>query len=352
MSRRKEMEMHEIRVAGRTVYVPSAKVCNQTVVVTGNWLRIAAVKDEELVEGQIFDHPAAFVEGVRQSGLPADTFSFAQKLPETAPKYDFKFYWDNWAALPITGYKAWWEKLPHQTRTNVRRAAKCGISVRSAEFNDEFVSGVHAIYNETRIRQGKPFWHFGKDFDRVKHETATYLDRSEFLGAYLDGQLIGFIKIVQVDRVARIIHILSRVEQQDKRPTNALLAKAVELCEQKGMSLLIYGKYRYCESENSSLTEFKRRHGFEERRFPRYFCPLNMKGKLAVSIGLMRGVKEMFPAPLKRLARMVRCELYSKLDRHNASGALPGTGHADERAGDGATDSKEAARVRSRSQAA
>jgi hypothetical protein len=316
MSSPVEMVQHEIRVAGKTLYVPSVKVCGQTVVVKGNWLRIAAIKDEELVEGQLFDHPAAFVDQLRQSPLPADIFSFAQKLPEAAPRYGFDFYWDNWAALPITCYNGWWEKkLPRQTRTNIRRAAKCGVVVRRAEFDDELVGGIQAIYNETRIRQGKPFWHFGKDFDTVKRESATYLERSEFLGAYLNGELIGFIKIIYVDRIATIIHILSRADHQDKRPTNALLAKAVETCECKGMSFLVYGKYVYNDNKDSSLTEFKRRNGFEELRFPRYFCPLNAKGKVAISMGLARGLKEMFPAQVTSLVRSLRSEVYSRCDR-------------------------------------
>jgi hypothetical protein len=323
MDPRVKLERHEIRVAGKTVYVPSVKVCGQTIVATGNWLRVARIKDEELVEGQIFGHPAAFVEGIRQSQLPADVFTFAQKLPETTPRYGFYFYWDNRAVLPITSYEDWWEKkLPHQTRTNVRRAAKCGVTVRREEFGDEFVRGIQAIYNETRIRQGKPFWHFGKDFATVKRESATYLERSEFLGAYLNDELIGFLKITYVDRVAMIIHILSKAAHRGKRPTNALIAKAVEVCGCKGMSFLIYGNYDYAGGRNSSLTEFKRRNGFEEMRFPRYFCPLTAKGKLAVAMGLLEGVKGAIPPPVTSLMKRLRAEFYSRREQRRQGRAV------------------------------
>ena len=65
----------------------------------------------------------------------------------------------------------------------------------------------------------------------------------------------------------------------DKRPNNALIAKAVEICATEGKSHFIYGSYVYYDP-NSSLTEFKRRNGFEPVALPRYFIPLTLKGKL------------------------------------------------------------------------
>jgi hypothetical protein len=117
-----------------------------------------------------------------------------------------------------------------------------------------------------------------------------------------------------------IIHILSREEHHDKRPTNALLAKAVETCECKGMAFLIYGKYCYNGNKDSSLTEFKHRNGFEELRFPRYFCPLNAKGKLAIKMGLQGGMREVIPAPVTSLVRRLRSEFYSHCARWRQRG--------------------------------
>jgi hypothetical protein len=322
-----EVERHEIRIAGRTMYVPSATVCDQTVVVTGKWVRTAALKDEELVEGSLFSHPDAFIEGIRRSKLSADVFTFAQKLPEATPRYDFDFQWDNRAVLPITDYRNWEKKLPHQTRTNIRRAARCGVVVRREAFSDEFVWGIRAIYNDTPIRQGKPFWHFGKDFETVRRESATYLDRSEFLGAYLNDELIGFLKITYVDRVATIIHILSRAAHHEKRPTNALLAEAVKVCESKGMSFLTYGKYHYVGCGNGSLTEFKRRNGFEELKFPRYFCPLTVKGTLALRMGLLRDLKEVIPAPVTGVLRGLRAKFYAGRQKSCERGHTVGAPH-------------------------
>jgi hypothetical protein len=307
-------EKTEIRIAGKTLYVPSAEICGRTVVVTGNWLRVAAVNNEDLVEGEVIKAPEVFIEQMRKSPLRADILTFAQKPTESAPKYRYHFQWDNWAAIPISKFEDWWEtRLPQESRKNVRRAAKRGVVVKVAQFDDELVKGIQAIYNETPVRQGKHFWHFGKDFETVKQENGDYLERSEFLGAYFDQELIGYIKIIYVDRMATLVQILAKGEHQDKRPMNALLAKAVEVCESKHISHLLYGKYVYDEQYSSPLTEFKRRNGFEEIKVPRYFVPLSVKGELACKLGAHKGARAMIPTPLLTSLKRLRSQFYRNL---------------------------------------
>jgi hypothetical protein len=307
-------ELAEVRFRGRTFYVPSVEICGRTVVATGHWLRQAAIRDEDVVEGEIVEDPRLFLDEIRKSPLRADILTFAQKIPETSPKHAHYFEWDNWAVVPITSFDDWWEKrLPQETRKNVRRAAKRGLTVKSVSCDDEFVKGIERIYNESPVRQGRRFWHFGKDFETVKREASTYLDRSEFLGAYVNDELAGFIKIVYVDRTATLMHIISKNEHQDKRPMNALLAKAVEVCCKKGNSFLIYGKYIYDGNEKSPFTEFKRRNGFEEIKYPRYFVPLTVKGRLGIQLGLHKGLKGLIPRPAVNLLRDVRSQFYQRL---------------------------------------
>jgi hypothetical protein len=306
-----KVQLAEIRIAGKTIYAPSAAICGRTVVVTGNWLRHAAIKDEDVVEGEIVEDPRVFLEKLKRSPLQADIFSFSQKIPDTTPKYSYPFEWDNSAVIPITSYNDWWEKrLPQESRRNVRRAAKRGVVVRAAQLDDEFVRGIQGIYNETPIRQGRRFWHFGKDCETVRMENATYPERSDFLGAYLDDELIGFIKMIYVDQMAALSQIICKIEHQDKRPTNALLAKAVEVCDKKGLKLLIYAKFVYDENQSSPLTEFKRRNGFEEIRYPRYIVPLTAKGALAVQLRLDRGVRRLIPRPVLVALKSVRSRFY------------------------------------------
>jgi hypothetical protein len=301
----------EIRIAGKTVCVPSREIWGRTVVVTGNWLRQAAIKDEDVVEGEIVEEPSVFLEELKRSSLRADIFSFSQKIPDTTLKYSYPFEWDNWAAIPLSSFSDWWEKrLPQESRRNVRLAAKRGVVVRAVQFDDDLVRAIQAIYNETPIRQGRRFWHYGKDFETVKKENATYLDRSDYLGAYFNDELIGFIKIIYVDQMASLVLIISKIEHQDKRPTNALLAKAVEVCCKRGITFLLYTKFVYDGDRSSSLTEFKRRNGFEEIRYPRYFVPLTAKGAVGVRLGIHKGFKPLVPLPLLLSLKSLRSRIY------------------------------------------
>ena len=302
----------EIRIRGKTIKTASAEVEGRTIMVKGRWLKLAVIKDGELVQGEPVSDPKAFVRGVRGRTLGADILSFAQKVPDTTPKHDLYFEWDNAAVVSTVDYTDWWEqKLPQESRKNARRASKRGVAVKAAEFNTTFVEGIKSIYDEIPVRQGRKFWHYGKDLETVRMENATYLERSEFIGAFFEGKLIGFIKLIYVDKVAEIVQILSMSCHQDKRPMNALLAKAVEVCSQKGISHLVYGKYRYGSNPNTTLAEFKRRNGFEQMNFPRYYVPLTLKGRLALMLKLHRSLTQLLPPELAAFLIKVRAKLSS-----------------------------------------
>ena len=72
------------------------------------------------------------------------------------------------------------------------------------------------------------------------------------------------------------------MKHRDKAPTNALIAKAVEVCAEKGISYLTYGKYHYGKKDAKSLSDFKMRHGFDKIDIPRYYVPLTLKAKFAL----------------------------------------------------------------------
>jgi hypothetical protein len=292
------MSRTEISVKGRTVSVPSAHIEGRTVLTTGKWLHIAAVQDEELVEGETVADPESFVSQLKESGLDADIFTFAQRLPNTSPQYKYHFEWENLAIIPITTFSEWWEKrVESSVRRAVKKAAKVGVVVKVVDFDDEFVNGIVGINNESPVRQGRTFWHYQKNFDAVRSENSTYPGRNTFLGAYYENQLIGFIRIIHAGKVGSVVQLLSLMKHYDKRPANALIAKAVEVSEQQGISYLMYCNYIY-NDPNSSLTEFKRRNGFEKILLPRYYIPLTFKGKMALSLGLHRRLVERIPKPV------------------------------------------------------
>jgi hypothetical protein len=306
-------KIEETRIRGQTLYVPSTEICGRTVIVTGKWIRTAEIKDEGVVEGVTVEDPDSFITKLKESNLKADLFTFAQRPPEITPKYDYHRDWDNWAAIPTACFEDWWESLSQVSRKNVRRAGRRGVVVKAISFDDDLVKGVHRIYNSIQIRDGRLFWHYGQDVDSVRRSLATYLNRSEFIGAYLGEELIGFLKMVYVDDTATIFHIISMDEHYDKRPQNALIAKAAEVCGQKSVSHLIYGKFIYGNKRRSSLVEFKRRNGFQQVNFPRYYIPLTPRGELFVRLRLYRGVSGLLPEPILYLALSCRDWYYKRI---------------------------------------
>lgn len=302
----------EIRIKGKTARVPSVELEGRTVIAIGKCLKIATIRDEDIVPGEAVRNPETFLADLRNSALKADVFTFFQRPPAISPKFDFHFEWDNYAAVPVASFDDWWKKLPQETRKNVRRAAKRGVIVRTIAFDDELARGIHKLCNETPVRQGKPFWHFGKDFETVKEEHSTYLDRSEFIGAYFQNELIGFIKMVYVDQVAFIFHILAANAHYDKRPINALIAAAVEKCAEKKIQYFVHDRYSYGNKSHSSLLESKRRNGFVQINFPRYYIPLTWKGKIAVALRLHRGLAGLLPGPVLHCVLAVRNRFYER----------------------------------------
>jgi hypothetical protein len=283
-------EQTQTRVKGKNVIVPSALISGRTVIASGKWFKTAFVKDEDMLEGDGVADPESFIPLLKQSGLKADIFTFAQKLPDTVPKYAYRMDWDNFAVIPITSYSDWWKnRIESSVQRAVRKAAKLGVVVKAP------------------VRQGKPFWHFQKDFEAVKDENSTYADRNAFLGAYFQDELIGYIRITYVGKVASIIQVLSKMKHFEKRPSNALIAKAVEICEQKGFPYLMYCNYIYNDPK-SSLTEFKRRNGFEQLLVPRYYIPLTSKGKIALRLGLHRGLVARIPKSV--ISQILRARRY------------------------------------------
>lgn len=302
--RASDLGQTEIHVKGRPVRVPSVQIDETTVIATGKWLKIAAVRDEDLVEGETVTDPYSFIDGLAESGLEADILTFAQRLPDATPRYKYHMEWDNVAVIPVSTFSEWWEKrVDSGVRRAVKKALKSGVVVTPHVLDDAFVKGIVNINNESRIRQGRPFWHFQKGYDKVKNENATYPERTTFLGAYYQDELIGFMRITYTKRVANIVQLLSMMKHYDKRPANALIAKAVEICEQRGVTHLVYYSYIYNDPK-SSLTEFKRRNGFEKALLPRYYVPLTLKGRAALSLGIHKGLAQRLPKPL--LTRLLK----------------------------------------------
>src|SRR5262249_20931846 len=160
-----------------------------------------------------------------------DIFTFWQRPPDTEPRFDFHHELDAVALLPLTSFEHWWAKqIKPATRNLIRKAERKGIEVREVRYDDEFIRGMMEIFNETPVRQGRRFWHYGKDFETLKQQFSRYLFRETLLGAFHQGKLVGFMMLGDAQRYATIGQIISKIEHRDKSPNNALIAEAVRMC--------------------------------------------------------------------------------------------------------------------------
>lgn len=316
------VERDRLRARGREILVPSVHIDGRTIVTTGRCLTIATVRDEELIEGDTVSDPLSFVSKLKNTGLKADIFTFGQRVPDATRKYEFCTEWENAASLSITSFSHWLKDVAeYSIRKGVNRATRLGVTTRIVEFDDQLLEGICRIYNESPVRQGKSFWHYGKNSELVRRALDTYLDRSIFIGAYYQEELIGFIKMTWVGNTGTITQILSMRSHFDKKPNNILIAKAIELCESRGKGYFIYGSFVYYDP-TSTLTEFKRRIGFQAMPLPRYYIPLTVKGNIALKLRLHRGIAANTPQPiLKQFLRVRKLWAESKWSGHKHKAA-------------------------------
>jgi hypothetical protein len=101
-------------------------------------------------------------------------------------------------------------------------------------------------------------------------------------------------------------------QHRDKAPTNGLVAHAVRSCAERGVSYLFYDNFAYGKKEESSLADFKRHNGFQKVDVPRYYVPLTLVGRMAIPLGLHRGLLEWVPEPLGATYRKIRKFWYTR----------------------------------------
>ena len=275
-------------------------------------VRIGRLEGEQY---QFLEDPLRVISGLKRCTERVDLFTFTQRVSDTTPQYGLPFEWHNIAALPVTSYQDWWSKtIDNKTRNVVRRAEKKGVEVREVPLDDDLVRGIWNIYNETPVRRGKRFRHFGKDIKTVYREEATFPDHSVFVGAYFEKALIGFIKLTadHTRTQAGLMNILSLVQHRDKAPTNALVAKAVQVCAERGIPHLFYGSFVYGNKRPDSLSDFKRNSGFRQVDVPRYYVPITGLGQLALKLGMHRRLHDRVPEPVLAKVLQLRSAWYKR----------------------------------------
>ena len=285
------------------------KIGDNEIIVTGHVFKTGKLRNEWL--DQVED-PETIIKKFKENNAKADIFTFWQGPPETKPKYEYYMKFQPFAVLSIKDFDYWYKnQINRGTKRAIKKAQKSGIVVESVNFSNELVKGIVCIANETPIRQRRPYAHYGEDFETAKQKLFEDSDRCQFLGAYYQNELIGFIKLGFGVNYAVPFGMVSKIEYRNLSPQNALLAKAVEVCAKRAVPYLIYGLWG-----TGSLNEFKRHIGCERMDLPRYYIPLNVKGRLALKLHLHHSIREMLPNKLRAQLFKLRSKWYSRQENN------------------------------------
>ncbi len=226
-----------------------------------------------------------------------DIYTFLDRkwcCPITNPPASWIGEDDNVGLLEINDYNSWLQVIGKKTRNMVRKAEKSGVKVAVVEPSEKLAEGIWKIYNETPIRQERAFTHYGESLQMVAGNMYAAKNNT-FIGAFLEGELVGFIQILYGDQIAILSNILSLKKYWDKALNNSLLAKAVEVCGNNGQRWLMYGRI----GNHPSLDKFKENNGFVKFPITRYYLPVTGKGKMAIRLGLHRDFKDALPDAIK-----------------------------------------------------
>lgn len=298
---------------GKPVDVPAVEFEGHVLIIEGRVLRVAHLHDDFLYVSYI-DNPNKILQFLKKEKT-ADIFHFLgswQSLIGEAelPEWSANFHREDeeFAAIRVTSYDEWWRQaIKKQTRKRIIKAEKQGVEVKAVGLDEELLVGIVHIFNETPVRQGKPFWHYGKPLRQVNEEISTYRDRSTFLGAYWKGELVGFAKLINCRRFARANQVLALEKHRDKSVSNALIAGLVRACETLDVPYLVYGRW-----SEGSLGHFKENNGFNRLIVPRYYKALTPFGDIALRTGLHKGLKRLLPLYVRSHLTSLRRRWYTR----------------------------------------
>jgi len=292
-------------VSGQPAKIRCVDIDGQTYVINRGPVTVVSLEDDWYEDVR---DPERVIQAFKSEvDYRADLFTFWQRLPDTEPRFQYHMEWEEIAVLPVKSYDHWFkQQIKSRVRNQIRKAEKEGVTVRETGFDDDFVRGMTAIFNEAPVRQGRRFWHYGKSFETVKSQFSRYIHREHMIAADYQGEMIGLIMLGNAGRFGLTGQIISAIKHRDKATNNLLIAKAVEVCARLGLPYLCYLFW-----SGDSLAEFKRRCGFEPVRVPRYYVPLTARGRLALKLGAHRGWKAMIPEGLTRKLKHWRSRWYA-----------------------------------------
>ena len=167
----------ETLVKGQPARIRCVELLGQTFVIEGGALTRVSLEDEWFED--IDDSAGASVAACSRARQHPTCSPSGSACRTSEPGTTSIPEWEEIAVLPIQSYEHWWKnQIKSRVRNQIRKAEKDGLMVKEVAYDDEFVKGMTAIFNESPVRQGRPFWHYGKSFETVKRSFALRPSRA------------------------------------------------------------------------------------------------------------------------------------------------------------------------------
>lgn len=278
----------------------SPTIGGKEVVTKGTLFRTARLRHEWC--DFLADVPTA-VEELRGQKQLADVFTFVEEIGTPNRSYGYRAEPTFIAVLPVVSFSKWWDEMGFKARNKVRKAQKCGVDVRVVSLDEDFARGVQSIYNESPVRQGRKFIHYGRGASDIFNELLSFKGKSTFVGSYFEGNLIGFMKLFHGNGVLRTVHIIATLAHRDKNVMDGLIAKAVELCDEKNAGFLHYGSWT-----DGGVGAFRTKHGFQRMEVARYYIPLGWRGEVMLNWNLHRPLRDRLPKRVTQTLTKLRAK--------------------------------------------
>jgi glutaminyl-tRNA synthetase len=297
---------HQVVVKGQQLEIDAVRINNVLFSVSGRVLRIARVCGEYYND---IGDPQVVIQALKAAAPRVDLLTFIQRPPHTRPQHSYHLEWEGIAALPLNTFDYWWNhQIAKEARRKIEKATKAGVEIRHVTFDDDLVRGIVKIYNEIPVKRGKRNWHYGSDFATVKVGLGSELDRSEFIAAYFEEELIGFVKLLYAGSLASPVVNLSMVAHRDKMTNSALMAEIVRSSLRKNISFVFYGIWK---TRRHGMREFLESNGFKQVDVPRFYVPLTIWGEAGLRIGMHKGLQELLPERVILFLLALRSKWYA-----------------------------------------
>jgi glutaminyl-tRNA synthetase len=297
---------HQVVVKGQCLEIDAVRINNVLFSVSGRVIRIARVWGEYYND---VGDSELIIQALKTVTPRVDLLTFIQRPPHTRPQHSYHLEWEGIAALPLNTFDYWWNhQIAKEARRKIEKATEAGVEIRHVPFDDDLVRGIVKIYNEIPIKRGKRNWHYGSDFATVKAGLGSELDRSEFIAAYFEGELIGFVKLLYAGSLASPVVNLSLVAHRDKMTNSALMAEVVRSSLRNKIPFVFYGVWK---TRRYGMREFLESNGFKQVDVPRFYVPLTIRGEACLRLGMHKGLQGLLPERVILFLLAVRSKWYA-----------------------------------------